>query len=207
MSDNIITSPQAMTQGVANDALIGDLSSYIVTKDDGTKWLSYSITGDSMSGALEPINSFTEGTLLREDLTVGHLAMRFAQAIKRRDDHMDALNQARQEAVNAMQVISGHLLIAADRHNLCEEYDEVIKTINSLLPSDLQLQARTRTYNVRVNCRRTIETWLDVEVQAASEEEAVEMVDDDPEHYTGDQWATDAEYHGEYEDEYEAEIV
>ena len=78
----------------------------------------------------------------------------------------------------------------ADLNNYCNEYDEVVESVNQRLDSAgyglVQLPTRSKEFEVTVNIRAQVWTSTTVTVEARDEDTALSMVQDDPESYISD---------------------
>lgn len=119
------------------------------------------------------------------------------QIIQRKDENHEALCDTVIEVMNDL--------------GYCDEGDRAIERINESLASQgrsIRLRMRERDYEIQVNIRTTVWASTRVSVRATSEEEAIEMVEDDPDCYLDSaEVVCDEVGSGSCDFEYECEVV
>jgi hypothetical protein len=80
------------------------------------------------------------------------------------------------EFTESLRIIAEVAHEHAERHNYCSEYDEIIASINSRLPSDRKLPLREKDFDLNVEYTVTIKMASSVSVTANNFEDAEEQL-------------------------------
>ena len=126
--------------------------------------------------------------------------------------HMANLKLETYNRLHSLERIS-EKVVAVLRDQSVSEPDicEIFETINEDLPTGFELTLPMRKFKVKVNANIQIDLEEEVEVQATSEEEAEELVTDNPSDYVDlDGCLKDAvrnSYYDDHEFDIETEIV
>jgi hypothetical protein len=88
----------------------------------------------------------------------------------------------------AMNVISEMFFDEAEIRNWCSEVLVFVERVNGELPRGFNIPLRKRKFTVTTRVRGMVCTDVDVEVEASTQEEANQMIDDNPDdHFDPDE--------------------
>lgn len=171
------------TPTVANDALVGDLSSYIRWSEENSNYqINTAIDPRNTMGTWITIQASTHDYLHPngggKDITVGQLVARLANRERDNADLTERLNKSRDEAQRAIEMIGERLIDESNARGWCSEFDDLIDQANGNLPGWLQLPTRQREYEVRWSEEYTITVHRSTVVLARNEEDAIEIAGD-----------------------------
>ena len=169
---------------IANDALIGDFSSYLRWNADENSYQMHSkidprVEGDGLwtnipSSVYDAIHPEGGG----KTLTVGQLINRLAHQESMHKAEVEAHKKTKFEARNAMDVVGNRLIAESEQRNWCSEFDEIIDETNDLLPNWLELPTREREFNVTWTEEYSVTVRRHATVTAKNEEQAAEIAAD-----------------------------
>jgi len=117
-------------------------------------------------------------------------------------DRVEAENRKmRDDRDRALGVIGMRLIEEAENRGWCTEFDEIIDEVNAALPDGWELPERKREFTIEIEVTGTIRTTTSVTVEAKTEDEAREMIDDgEGEHYDSDDILTRAAKNVSFDD-------
>lgn len=166
--------------GIHNDTLLPTFNAYYRTTDEGKQQLSTKIDPRVDTEEWNDIPNRVYQVILNpgSDLTVGKLAAHYAQEARFADSWRDKYDQARQEAIQAIQAIGDRLITESNDRNWCSEFDEIIDNVNDSLPGWLKLPLREREYEVTWTETYYVTVSRSETVTARNEEHAVELIED-----------------------------
>lgn len=95
----------------------------------------------------------------------------------------ETLSRVKSSFSTSMQTISDCIWEESDKRGWCDEVKEFIVRVNELLPTDYELDLRKQEYDVELVITGTASTTYTHSVLASTQEEADEMVRDNPEDY------------------------
>lgn len=187
----------ATTNGLAlSDSILGDFSSYFRWNEERRQYqINRQIDPrveredwvDIPSSARDP---FCDPT---SRIPVGNIVYRLANEILRANQLSDRISILNRQREAALAAIGQRLIDESERRNWCSEFDEIIEEVNAELPHGWELPTRKRSYEVEVTVTGKITTTTTVTVEATSEDEACDMVNEDTEsHVDLDEVLTDA---------------
>ena len=101
-----------------------------------------------------------------------------------RDDAKDARIKRETMHHKDIQTIGEALIEMAEDKDWCSEYDEFINELNGNLY--VELPSRRRNYDVTIKVKREVYAYVTVQVEATSEEDAQEIVEEDTYSYLDD---------------------
>lgn len=210
MNENI--NDDVLRNAATNETLIGDLRSYFTTTDHREP-ISLSTTIDPSQAFASTVNvgpGFYDKFDKPGTLTVGALVLLAAQQSYRTTVLNSRLSSLQTACLDNLRRLSTLLNEFAEENGLSESMRDLFDEYNGRTSdSFLTLTPPVREYTVRYTMTREIYVEAEVTVEASDPDEAVRMVEDDPESYFDmDDALNDAIYNGSYNDSGEnAEIV
>jgi hypothetical protein len=173
--------------------------------EDGRIWVKF-LNQEYDSGLREFMLSPSDVEVLTDQENAPN--MQLLEAWESRYHNQRQIIQRRDAGEEALQ---NTVITVLDELGYCDEGDRAIEKINESLASQghsIRLRMREREYEIRVNIRTTVWASTLVRVTAASEEEAIEMVEDDPDCYLDSaEVVCDEVNDGSCDFEYECEVV
>lgn len=112
----------------------------------------------------------------------------------------DSLARVKQSFSSAMRTISDAIWEESDIRGWCDEVSTFIERVNESLPTDYELILREQEYEVETVITGTASTTHMVRVTARSQEDADQMVKDDPDKYMDPESILNDEYRLDWDD-------
>jgi hypothetical protein len=103
--------------------------------------------------------------------------IKLIDAEAQRDDYKAKVNDRNHKHLSDVNTIGLALIEVAEDKEWCSEYDEFIEELNGNL--SVELPTRKRNFDVTIKVSREVYTYLTVQVEATSEEDAQELVEED----------------------------
>lgn len=166
---------------IANDTLIPNFTVYYRTTDVGTQpQLNKKISPQVIDEEWMDIPNRVHAVLSDpdKDMTVGKLALCYANEATHSDLWMKKYDEVREEARRAIYTIGDRLITESEKRNWCSEFDEIIDEVNAALPGWLELPTREREYNVTWTEEYSVTVRRHATITARNAEQAAEIAAD-----------------------------
>ena len=112
----------------------------------------------------------------------------------------DSLARVKQSFSSAMRTISDAIWEECDIRGWCDDVSKFMKRVNESLPTDYELILREQEYEVETVITGTASTTHMVRVTARSQEDADQMVKEDPDEYMDPESILNDEYRLDWDD-------